>query len=61
MIERLKRMLGFNNSKLERPSPDPITAEVVIATQRNVRASENARNALSELLNRNDGLQGHHK
>ena len=56
MFERLKAMLGFTR-KLERPTPDPIRAQFVIATQRNERAGENARQALAELLERNDGLR----
>ena len=57
MLERLKSML-FGATTRERAAPDPIRAQVVIATQRNERASENARQALAELLERNDGLRG---
>jgi len=42
----------------ERPKPDPISAHLVVARQRNERASENARQALAELLDRNDTLKG---
>lgn len=60
MLERLKSML-FGTTTRERAAPDPIRAQVVIATQRNERASENARQALAELLERNDGLRGTRK
>lgn len=57
MFGRLKAMFGYSRA-LERPNPDPIRAQIVVATQRNERAGENARNALAELLDRNDGIRG---
>lgn len=58
MIRKLKAMLGFASRKLERPKPDPISAEIAIASQRNEAASVRARLVLEEMLARNDGLRG---
>lgn len=52
-------MLGFKTSSRERPNPDILTGQVVIAAQRNERASENARAVLNDLLSRNDNLRRH--
>lgn len=58
MIGKLKSMLGFSSRKLERPKPDQITADIVIARQRNERASEKARVLLKEVLDENDRIRG---
>jgi hypothetical protein len=56
MLRKLKTMLGFS-SKSDRPSPDPIRANLVIALQRNERASEAARSLLTDMLDSNDGVK----
>lgn len=56
MLKRFKSMLGFTR-KLERPNPDAISASLVIASQRNERASDNAKKVLIELLEANDQLR----
>lgn len=57
MLSALKQALGFAR-KLDRPKPDPIAAEVMVARQRNERAGENIRELLRETLERSDGLRG---
>lgn len=59
MLGGIKKMLGFKTSSRERPNPDILTGQVVIAAQRNERASENARAVLNDLLSRNDNLRRH--
>jgi len=54
----LAAMFGFASRTDERPAPDPIKADLTRATQANERAGENARQALEELLKRNDDLKG---
>jgi hypothetical protein len=40
-------MLGlFSQPKLERPKPDPISAQITIATQRNAAAAHNLNNLI---------------
>lgn len=56
MIGKLKAMLGLSR-RLERPQPDPISAQIAIASQRNEAASQRAREVLEEMLARNDGLR----
>lgn len=56
MIERLKAMLGLSR-RHEQPQPDPISAQIAIASQRNEAASQRAREVLGEMLDRNDGLR----
>lgn len=51
MKERLRKMFG-KGRKLERPSPDAITAQVIVARQRNERASQ----SFQELLEDKSGL-----
>lgn len=50
-------MLGLA-PKRERPQPDPISASVAIAVQRNEAAGQRAQVVLEEMLLRNDGLRG---
>ncbi len=57
MLKGLKTMFGIGQTR-ERANPDPITAQVTIASQRNERASEKARQVLREVLERNDALRG---
>lgn len=60
MIGKAKDMLAklfHSPTGRERPNPDPIAAHAIIARQRNERAGENARQALAELLDANDGLR----
>lgn len=56
--ERVAAMFGFAARTDERPNKDPIRADVTRALQANERAGENARQALEDLLKRNDGLKG---
>jgi hypothetical protein len=58
MLKGLKAMFGFGQ-RLERPDPDPITAQITIASQRSARANSQAREVLREMLDRNDTLRGH--
>jgi hypothetical protein len=53
MLEGLKSMFGYGATR-ERPNPDPITAQITVASQRNERASRQARAVLREVLERND-------
>lgn len=55
MIGKLLAMFGLATRKVK---PDPISAEIAIASQRNEQASLKARIVLEELLSRNDGLRG---
>lgn len=56
--EKVKAMFGFASRTDERPAKDPIRADVTRALQANERAGENARQALEDLLARNDGIKG---
>jgi uncharacterized protein Yka (UPF0111/DUF47 family) len=53
----LAQMLGFKPSS----APDPIRAQIIVASQRNERAAEEARHALQEMLDRRDNLSGPRK
>jgi hypothetical protein len=53
MFGKLKAMFGFTQPKLERPNPDPISAQITIATQRNADAAQK----LNALISRdNDSM-----
>ena len=58
MIRKLKAMFGITNKS---PQPDLITAQVAIASQRNEAAGQRARQALEDMLERNDSLRGYKK
>ena len=49
LIEKVKEMLGFGQSKATKLKSDYIGPDVSRAVQRNEQASENARQALQEL------------
>ena len=51
-------MFGITNKS---PQPDLITAQVAIASQRNEAAGQRARQALEDMLERNDSLRGYKK
>jgi hypothetical protein len=49
-------MFGYGQPR-ERPNPDPITAQITVASQRSARANSQARQVLREMLERNDNLR----
>lgn len=53
-------MFGFGQTR-ERPHIDPIRASIIVASQRNERASENVREVLRDMLERNDIIRGNER
>lgn len=49
-------MFGFA-PKLEPPKPDPLSAQIKIASQRNERASQSVQDELEEILKMSDTMR----
>jgi hypothetical protein len=57
MLKKVKAMLGFA-PKVDRPVTDRLTAQVIVATQRNERAAEKVRALLQDLASDENHMAG---